>query len=237
MFLKYTFDSIRKVIQEQSFQQGTHTRKSIAKYWADLMSEDGMGGISKDRFNLYNNVISDTEKYENTPGIDSESIQTCIKSVNTAFQSLLEILCTYYPNNDDDANRPIEIFLYVDEAHLLHKNITPENKDGKTLYDIFCHSVDHLSHKPFFVVFLSTLSTIAQFAPTADLARSARIHDGHAKLQAPITETAFDCFFQRPGSASETDQYDPLVGRIKPGKLRHTDLSDVRFMARFGRPL
>jgi len=116
----------------------------------------------------------------------------------------------------------IKVVIYFDESHTLSDVLAPTNPMNKTLYDVLCSALDHLKSRPLFTIFLSTNSHLATLAPSAALARSARalVHSG--ALQAPITETPFDC---APDLC------------ILPGTLSLEDISDLEFMARFGRPL
>jgi hypothetical protein len=75
---------------------------------------------------------------------------------------------------------------------------------------------------PIFVIFLSTRFNISNLATPGPLARSGRARENIDVLQAPVTETPFDC-------------YPNLL--IKPGELGLEDVSQVEFMARFGRPM
>ena len=115
----------------------------------------------------------------------------------------------------------IKVVIYFDEAHPLTKK-KPKTGDEKTLYDFLCLCLNQFLTLPVFCIFLSTNSSLAQFASPRALARSARIRGGKAETHAPITETPFDCC-------------DTLM--IKPGKLKMRDISTNEFMAKFGRPL
>ena len=115
----------------------------------------------------------------------------------------------------------IKLIIYFDEAHPLTK-VVPKKEDEKTLYDFLCSCFNQFLAFPIFVIFLSTNSSLAQFASPRALARSARIRGGKAVAHAPITETPFDCC-------------DDLI--VKPGKLDIEEIGTIPFMAKFGRPL
>ena len=115
----------------------------------------------------------------------------------------------------------IKLVIYFDEAHPLTK-VTPKNDDEKTLYDFLCSCLNQFLAFPMFSIFLSTNSSLAQFAAPRALAKSARIRGGKAVIHPPITETPFDC------------SGDLMV---KPGQLNIKDISTIPFMAQFGRPL
>ena len=118
-------------------------------------------------------------------------------------------------------SRQIKLVIYFDEAHPLTK-VVPKNDDEKTLYDFLCSCLNQFLNFPIFCIFLSTNSSLAQFASPQALTKSARIRSGKAETHAPITETPFDCC-------------DDLM--VKQGELKINDISRVGFMAKFGRPL
>jgi hypothetical protein len=115
----------------------------------------------------------------------------------------------------------IKLIIYFDEAHPLTK-VIPKSDDEKTLYDLLCSCLNQFLASPTFFIFLSTNSSLAQFAAPRALAKSARIRGGIAVTHAPITETPFDCS-------------DDLM--VKPGELSIEEISKIPFMAKFGRPL
>ena len=94
--------------------------------------------------------------------------------------------------------------------------------DGKDMYDVVCSCFNIFLPKPIFVIYLSTNSNNNQLAPPGSLARSARACIIADALQALITETPFDRSPNLP---------------IKPSTLRLEELYDIKFMARFARPL
>ncbi len=118
-------------------------------------------------------------------------------------------------------SQKIKLVIYFDEAHPLTK-VTPQNDDGKTLYDFLCSCLNQFLAFPMFCIFLSTNSSLAHFASPWALAKSARIRGGKAVTHAPITETPFDCC-------------DDLM--VKPGELTILGISTIPFMAKFRRPL
>ena len=73
----------------------------------------------------------------------------------------------------------IKLITYFDEAHPLTK-VVPKNDDEKTLYDFLCSCLNQFLAFPMFCIFLSTNSTLAQFASPRALAKSARIRGGKA---------------------------------------------------------
>lgn len=163
---------------------------------------------------------------------DDETVKKLVRAQEVQNKKQLEQLVEdIFRACGKDNSKSIEVVLYVDEAHSLH---TPtRTKNDKSLYTIFCSCTADLSTLPFFVIFLSTTSSLVHFAPVAELVRSARVKQKQTKLQASITETPFDSFFN--GQPSEDG--NSFMGPIRPGSLTYYDVSEVEFMARFGRPL
>jgi hypothetical protein len=116
----------------------------------------------------------------------------------------------------------VKLMLYFDEAHVLAEEKVLDDSDSKDMYDVLCSCFESLSPSPIFVIYLSTSSKTYQLAPQGSMARSARARQITAELQAPITETPFDCSNTFP---------------IKSGELKLENLYQIEFMAQFGRPL
>ncbi|KAF8592712.1 hypothetical protein K439DRAFT_1656117 [Ramaria rubella] len=95
-----------------------------------------------------------------------------------------------------------------------------ENLD--VLYDVLCSCFNALLDKPVFAIYLSTKSHLEKFAPSHELAKSARARENVDALQAPITEVPFDC---------SKNLY------IHPGQYTLKETCTVEFMAKFGRPM
>jgi hypothetical protein len=112
--------------------------------------------------------------------------------------------------------------LYFDEAHVLAEKKVIKDPDGKNMYDVMCSCFNFFLSSPIFVIYLSTNSNISDLAPTGPLARSGRARENADSLQAPVTETPFDCF-------------PKFV--VKSDDLRLEHVCEVEFMARFGRPM
>lgn len=115
----------------------------------------------------------------------------------------------------------VDILLYFDEAHEMTvlRPVEPETK--KTLYSVFLSVLNDYRNLPLFIVFLSTLSHIADFAPPRAQVDSAR-GSKSGSLQAPITETPFDC---APDILVVEYAYD------------REGIAQIHFISRFGRPL
>ena len=115
----------------------------------------------------------------------------------------------------------IRIVIYFDEAHSLTR-VKLNSGDEKSLYDHLCSCFNRFLASPIFVIFLSTNSSLVEFAAPRTLAKSARIRGGNVVTHPPITETPFDCMPEF---------------MVKPGELTMKDISEISFMAKFGRPL
>jgi hypothetical protein len=115
----------------------------------------------------------------------------------------------------------VKIVIYVDEAHTLADTQAPPNADDKRLYDVFCSALSYFVPYPLFVLYLSTNSHLGYLSPAQQWARSGRARTVDS-MQAPITETPFDC---APNLL------------IKPSTLKLDDINNVEFLAQFGRPM
>jgi len=107
------------------------------------------------------------------------------------------------------------IILYFDEANGLHDVSTA---DGESYYSALCCALNYLREAAF-GIFLSTKSSLANFAPPGDHHPSHRNH-GIDSLLAPFTELPFDVHPEFPLRDVTLDE-----------------LHEVFFMCRFGRPL
>jgi hypothetical protein len=142
-------------------------------------------------------------------------------AAEAARTALGELICKLDSKAASAQPERMKLIIYFDEAHPLTK-VVPKNDEGKSLYDFLCSCLNQFLTFPMFCIFLSTNSSLAQFASPQALAKSARIRGGKAETHAPITETPFDCC-------------EDLM--VKPGVLKMQDTSTIQFMARFGRPL
>ena len=111
-------------------------------------------------------------------------------------------------------NGHVKLMLYFDAAHVLTEKRVP---DGQNMYDVMRSCFNVFLSSPIFVIYLSTDSSICDLTYPGSLNISYRV-----LLQAPVTETPFDC--------------SPIFP-IKPDKLILEDLCEVEFMAQFGRPM
>lgn len=110
--------------------------------------------------------------------------------------------------------------MYFDEAGTLTKSFSPGII--KTRYDVLCSVLSDFHRQSIFSIFLSTTFYIPELAPTWEFTRSSRIITNFRHLQAPITETPFDCSPRLP---------------LDPDSLTFRHTYQIPFMAMFGRPL
>jgi len=125
--------------------------------------------------------------------------------------------CSFDPNPKPP--NKIKIILYFDEAHeLFHKQMTDDRPYHH--FDALCGSLNAFRGQPIFAIFLSTDSSLSVLASPRKDNRSARAPAG--RLQAPFTETPFDC---SPIFPLELDE------------LNYEDTCQIKFLAQFGRPM
>jgi hypothetical protein len=162
------------------------------------------------------------EKYPRPDGkLETPMMYAVSQMARDEAKQLLQQIDKCCKTMEGPQSNQIKLMLYFDEAHTLVQKI-PNDPDEKDLYDALCSCFNYLLGHPLFVIYLSTDSNISYLAPRGSLARSARAHQNPGALQAPVTETPFDC---SPGFP------------IKPGTLKLEDVCTVEFMAQFGRPL
>lgn len=102
---------------------------------------------------------------------------------------------------------------------LTSKSGNPKSGSQKSLYNILLSVLNDYLDGPIFTVFMSTTSHIAPLAPAPrDL-----FPPDFSWSQVPITEVPFDC--------------SPALENLGPDALTRDQVSDVMFMANFGRPL
>jgi hypothetical protein len=133
-----------------------------------------------------------------------------------------ELSVTIDSFNQSSAPAP-KLILYFDEADTLmipppknKPSYSGENPSDKYLYDILYSALNNLLSELFLVLFLSTTSHLYQLAPSGPITRSAHAHSNIHNLQAPITETPFDCLPDFP---------------VRPRQLTLKNTCDVAFMS------
>ena len=87
-----------------------------------------------------------------------------------------------------------------------------------TPYDALRSAIADLHGRPYFTLFLSTNT----FFPEPRIAHSSRVQTHHKKVQAPYTETPFDCHPSFP---------------VNPSSLTLAETAKIGFLVKFGRPL
>ncbi|KAF8551255.1 hypothetical protein OG21DRAFT_301501 [Imleria badia] len=198
LFFRSLFSEVATEVNHAFFgQEEKLSPGELACRWKEHLSSD------LHRYRLYKRVIEACNEIA-SGGVPDQILE----EPNTKPAELLAALDRFciFPNPDD-----VKVMLYFDKAHELYHAIRGD-KQGKTLYNVVCSSLNHFKNYPIFTIFIST-----ELPPTQSNAR-----EDAKVLQAPITETAFDCHPSFP---------------IKPGQLKLKELGELPFLARFGRPL
>ncbi|KAF9510518.1 hypothetical protein BS47DRAFT_1383937 [Hydnum rufescens UP504] len=108
----------------------------------------------------------------------------------------------------EDKPLRVKLMLYFDEAHVLKQKV-PQDRYNEDIYDALRSCFKNFTDLPIFTIYLST-SPLGRARPNLE-----SLHD-------PVTETPFDCSPKFP---------------IRSGTLKLEDVSKIKFMAHFGRPL
>jgi hypothetical protein len=122
--------------------------------------------------------------------------------------------------------------MYFDEAHCLHDvHMTHFSTVGtrlvaeqRTAFHALTSALDQLFELNIFSLFLSTSSSLADFAPPRKGFGSARSSGQNWDLQPPFTELPFDLC-------------DKGTTLVVEGEHTLQDICQIKFMAKFGRPL
>lgn len=146
-------------------------------------------------------------------------LKVSVTKSNKALTSLLDAINQHMEKEPMPSNAA-KLVMYFDEAHVL--TTKPAGKTLRTLYNALCSALSHFYQQSLFVIFLSATSQLYGFAPPTKGIRLAHALSASASIQAPITEVPFDCF---------------LGFLICQNELKLAQLSDIGFMAWFGRPL
>jgi hypothetical protein len=170
------------------------------------------------------NAIQDMYRSQ-FPKAGEVSIENAIsKAAQRALVELLTKMASWCNSQDDfTKSKDVRLMLYFDEAHVLAgaPNVQ-RGRDEKDNYEIMCSCFNGFIGFPFFAIFLSTNSCLSRMARQGSLATFFRGYQNPANLQAPITETPFDCSPKLP---------------LKPGDLMLHDLYKIETLAFFGRPM
>ncbi|KIL60721.1 hypothetical protein M378DRAFT_13970 [Amanita muscaria Koide BX008] len=141
------------------------------------------------------------------------------EELSNAVKELLNVIST--PGLKKEAGHQVKVVIYFDEAHELCKHdAEPGSKRNRleVLYDC----LDVFLPFPLMFIFTSTTSSLHRLASTRDASYSTRRVVGKSVDQAPITELPFDCHRSFP---------------LKPHECSFEDICELKFLARFGRPL
>ncbi|EGN99476.1 hypothetical protein SERLA73DRAFT_74000 [Serpula lacrymans var. lacrymans S7.3] len=184
-------------------------RQEIAERWHNYLQVEGI------RSALYQDALDATKEYlHSDPGGD------VVQETRNRFTELLKTIKEHTADEAPDDNH-VKVILYFDDAQRLIPS--PDRwKPQINVLETLQSCLAGMYTRSIFVLFLSTVvSKLREYAPILHLPNSARSR-GPGLLQAPITEVPFDCW---PGFP------------ICPHLYKLDDLSKIRFMARFGRPL
>ncbi|EGO24869.1 hypothetical protein SERLADRAFT_415804 [Serpula lacrymans var. lacrymans S7.9] len=192
---------------------GRMKRQELAERWYNYLQAKG------NRSTLYEAALKGTKEYllhsvssckNNGEDIKSKTKEWLVKLVGTI---------TEHITDDVPDDQCVKVMLYFDEAHALIPSSDQEPQIN--VLEVLQSCLADTHRRAHFALFLSTVSKLQDFAPVQHLANSARARVP-GPLQAPITEVPFDCWSGLP---------------ICPHLYKLGDLSKIRFMARFGRPL
>ncbi|THU95045.1 hypothetical protein K435DRAFT_839652 [Dendrothele bispora CBS 962.96] len=186
----------------------------LAKAWHQHLKEDNRSY----RQDLYDRTKEHVEKQASTPPVHSHDkiLLNLVGKANKALGRLCEIVGHLISNKHE-----LHFVLCIDEVDgLADKTISDSSGVSRTALQSLLSALSKLKH-PIFVIYLSTQLDIVELAPSAQLVKSARFVDVAPHLNAPITETPFDC-----------------VGKpILVQRLTVSLLSNPVFLSLFGRPL
>ncbi|KAF8519711.1 hypothetical protein JB92DRAFT_2897710 [Gautieria morchelliformis] len=225
-FLLYTFQAVRDELGKLDPPRidQPKSRKALAGRWRAHLEQGRV------RESLYNAATDKAKAAHAGAGIvdshpdNPQKYKDPFDVVEAAAKAELRKLLSEMDSLVDSpaTTSDVKLMFYFDEASTLTRGKAPSNPDNKNLYDILCSCFNTFRTYPLFVIFLSTSSHIEALAPSGPLANSARARINADGLQAPITEVAFDCHKDFP---------------IKSHQYTLQEVSDVAFMAKFGRPL
>ncbi|KAH8109136.1 hypothetical protein DFH11DRAFT_1492957, partial [Phellopilus nigrolimitatus] len=250
-FLYNLFSAVLKEVKklESSFKQAK-TYGHVAERWSTYLEKGGRHDLYRKVANMkneeafldfemnYKQTQMDTVPDEANPGDDEDADDVEknepivdlaeFKFVAQQTEGKIFELISYvdkFAKDDRCTSLDARVVIYFDEAHDLTNICVPSNRGSmcRTLYHAFCSAANGILSKPVFFLFLSTHSSLSQFAPPQWSYPSARTAVSEDTIQPPFTELPFDC-----------SQAEPL---IRPGQKKLEDVANIRFMSEFGRPL
>ncbi|KAF8490901.1 hypothetical protein JB92DRAFT_1290866 [Gautieria morchelliformis] len=217
-FLLYTLQVVR-VALEDLYTRTDHpkSREALAGRWREHLEQTGV------RDSLYNAATDKAkaghagadivDSHPDNPQKYKDPFDVVAAAAKAELKKLLSVMDGLVGSPDTtsrDVSEDVKLMFYFDEA------------DNKNICDILCSCFEIFRAYPLFVIFLSTSFHMEALAPSGPLANSARAWINADGLQAPITEVVFDCHKDFP---------------IKSHQYTLQEVSDVAFMAKFGRPL
>ncbi|KAG8972339.1 hypothetical protein FRB93_002896, partial [Tulasnella sp. JGI-2019a] len=189
-------------------------REQLATLWRNHLTDER-------RQSLYSRVVLRHKQVLRTgSNLSGNHAFTALKSLCDTLRGMTTETRATETKTNEGSGPPVEVMVYFDEAHTLMPEKSPTG-DNRTRLDLLCSSLTHFIKLPIFFIFLSTASSLSGLAPAAQYYRSSRARDASNDLQAPISETPFDCSPMLPISFG----------------ISMAELSTEEFMSRFGRPL
>ncbi|PSR73509.1 hypothetical protein PHLCEN_2v10650 [Hermanssonia centrifuga] len=194
--------------------KGRIPRQKMATDWKNHLKD-------RVRYKFYKDLIDDIEALNKTFDSSETTHNLQLKAMITGIEEL-DLLVKIIRARTSDSDDSVQLVIYFDDAQPLFKTDFNNGKSYfQSLLDVLCaYRMD-----PVFVVFLSTISHLGRLpaVPQGNFS-SARAHI-HQTHQATITELPFDC--------APPEYYPP----VQPYTLTVEDITQIPFMARFGRPL
>ncbi|KAF8985416.1 hypothetical protein BDQ17DRAFT_1415379 [Cyathus striatus] len=221
IFLKNLFNEISNELLR--YNVGTYKKaEQLASWWKNHLSEAHAENPRETRRSyLYNKIIS----MSNVQLKEIGALDKLSESTSNALGSLLKSI-------PQDSDASLQLLMCFDEADTLtsHTIMRQYQSSGilamnSDMYHVVLHCLNELTNYPtMLAVFLSrTVPSVSKLTRGTYIAKSSRLAQS-TRIHLPITEIAFDCSPEFPLPLSR-------------GELKLGVLSDLHFMAQFGRPL
>ncbi|KAF9042685.1 hypothetical protein BDP27DRAFT_1455214 [Rhodocollybia butyracea] len=226
-FFSVLFEYAKQCVQNYRKVYGSGYYEFL-KHWKDtLMGPDARAKVYSELVTRARENVEVQRKlfYETASSLAEQTIlENCMQPARIALQNLiteLDELVAVGLLPDTPRSRGFKVLIYFDEFHDLATTKSRNLKSGsqKSLHNILLSVLNDYLDWPIFAIFMSTTSHIAPLTPAPrDLSPP-----DFSWSQVPITEVPFDC--------------SPALENLGPDVLTRDQVSDVMFMANFGRPL
>ncbi|KAF8992357.1 hypothetical protein BDQ17DRAFT_1332330 [Cyathus striatus] len=214
VFLKHLFVETLNELRTHKVDGPLKTTEELASWWKiHLLETEPETGKTR-RTILYDRII----KMSNVEFEKFGTSNTLSENTSSALHNLLERI----PVSDH-----LQLVLYFDEADTLSSHTTINRRGYEmNMYDVMLSCLRELASRPsMFVVFLSTESRPSKLLlPKIYMETWSDMHAEGKRSMLPLAGVAFDC---------SPDFPLPL----RSGKLKLEMITDMRFMAQFGRTL